>query len=118
MTRGWVPATIPPGAGGLLGYWSRWRIGLLIPRGNRSRKASALASNLDMQGPGTSAAAGHIHVPRTSGKCVKTGFAPASTFRIDAAHAKTPDVARYPERLSQEIFYSVAYPLMVLSRRL
>jgi 2-oxoisovalerate dehydrogenase E1 component len=38
--------------------------------------------------------------------------------RIDAAHEPPSEVARYPERLSQQAFYAVAYPLMVLSRRL
>ena len=39
-------------------------------------------------------------------------------MRVDPAHRQTPEVVRWPQRLSQTDFYPVAYPLMLLSRRL
>ena len=39
-------------------------------------------------------------------------------LRIDSAHQPWPELARWPERLSREAFYLVAYPVMLLSRRL
>ena len=77
-----------------------------------------MASNLDIQGPDTSRAGRHVHVSRTSGKVVRPGFAGSSFLRIDPAHESVPDVARYPEKLSREVFLGVAYPLMILARRL
>ena len=42
----------------------------------------------------------------------------AADLRIDASHHAAPAVVRYPQRLSEADFYAVAYPLMLLSRRL
>lgn len=39
-------------------------------------------------------------------------------LRIDAAHRPAPEVLRWPQRLTPEAFYPVAYSLMLLSRRL
>lgn len=77
-----------------------------------------MASNLEIRGPGTSPAGRHVHVSRTGGSFVQPAGAGPSILRIDPAHQAQPSVARYPEKLSQKDFYSVAYPLMVLSRRL
>ena len=77
-----------------------------------------MASNLEMQRPGAPPVDRHVHLFRTGGTVVQGGRAGSSIWRIDAAHESAPSVARYPEKLSQEAFYSVAYPLMVLSRRL
>ncbi len=40
------------------------------------------------------------------------------TLRIDPAHELVPELAQYPSKLPRETFYQVAYPLMLLSRRL
>jgi len=77
-----------------------------------------VASNLDIQGPGTSSAGRHVHVARDGGKVLRSASASAPALRIDPAHAAVPDVVRFPEKLAPEAFYCVAYPLMVLSRRL
>jgi len=76
-----------------------------------------VASHLDIEGLGTTPANKHIHVERAGESVVRTSPAGSCVLRIDSAHA-FPDVARYPQRLSREEFYGVAYPLMVLSRRL
>jgi 2-oxoisovalerate dehydrogenase E1 component len=44
--------------------------------------------------------------------------ASAADVRVDAPHELAPAVVRYPQRLSEPDFYAVAYPLMLLSRRL
>jgi 2-oxoisovalerate dehydrogenase E1 component len=86
---------------------------------NRSRKVPALASNLEIRGPGTSPVGRHVHVAsHAAGSARTTAGANRSVLRFDAAHKSARNVARYPEKLSQEAFYSVAYPLMLLSRRL
>jgi 2-oxoisovalerate dehydrogenase E1 component len=77
-----------------------------------------VASNLEIQRPGTSPVDRHVHLFRTGGAVVQGARVGSSIWRIDAAHESPPEVARYPEKLSQQAFYSVAYPLMVLSRRL
>lgn len=77
-----------------------------------------MASNLEIHGPGTSPAGRHVHVPATGRSFVQPVRAGSSMVRIDSAHRFAPDVVRYPEKLSERAFYSVAYPLMVLSRRL
>lgn len=77
-----------------------------------------MASELEIQGSGRSPAGGHLHLPRGDGRLVQRARGGTSILRIDSAHDSAPEVARYPQRLSQEAFYSVAYPLMVLSRRL
>ncbi len=78
-----------------------------------------MASNLDTHVADMSPRAdSHFHVARSGGK---SGWRPSldwSVLRIDAAHQAVPDIVHYPERLSEEAFYRVAYPLMVLSRRL
>lgn len=38
--------------------------------------------------------------------------------RIDAGQRSTPETARFPQRLSQAEFLALAYPLMLLSRRM
>ena len=42
----------------------------------------------------------------------------ALMLRIDPEHGQVAGLARWPERLSRETFHLVAYPLMLLSRRL
>jgi 2-oxoisovalerate dehydrogenase E1 component len=71
-----------------------------------------------MQGPGTSPVDRHVHLFRAGGGVVQEARAGSSIWRIDAAHESACSVARYPEKLSQQAFFSIAYPLMLLSRRL
>ncbi len=52
------------------------------------------------------------------GTWVSALSAGATMLRIDSAHQPWPELARWPERLSREAFYLVAYPVMLLSRRL
>lgn len=58
-----------------------------------------------------------VAVQRGDGKFVQPSFIPPSLLRFDSSHG-VPELVRYPERLSEEAFYHVAYPLMYLSRRL
>ncbi|HUT12939.1 MAG TPA: thiamine pyrophosphate-dependent enzyme [Thermoguttaceae bacterium] len=76
-----------------------------------------MASHLDIDRLGTTPANKHIHVNRAGQSVVRSTASGLSVLRIDSAHV-LPGVVRYPERLSREQFYGVAYPLMVLSRRL
>jgi len=75
-----------------------------------------VASNIDTERGNVSRLGRQVPVAR-GGEFVRPSFAPELLLRFDPSHG-LPDVARYPERLSEEQFYSVAYPLMFLSRRL
>jgi TPP-dependent pyruvate/acetoin dehydrogenase alpha subunit len=77
-----------------------------------------VASHLDINDPDTSRVGRHVQVPRTDQGAVQRAFVGSSVLRIDAAHRLADEVARYPEKLPREAFYRLAYPLMVLSRRL
>ena len=59
----------------------------------------------------------HVPIEHGDGKFVQPLFTPPSLLRFDSLHG-VPELVRYPERLSEEAFYHVAYPLMYLSRRL
>ncbi len=89
-----------------------------------------MASDLDIPRRGASPTGKHVRAARDEfhenrGQLVQPAFAGARALRIDAAH-EAPDsetrcrgeVVRYPQRLAREAFYTVAYPLMVLARRL
>jgi 2-oxoisovalerate dehydrogenase E1 component len=45
-------------------------------------------------------------------------YAGSSVVRISGVHASALKVVRYPEKLSEPAFYTVAYPVMFLARRL
>ena len=77
-----------------------------------------MASNLDTHQTGALPPGRHIHVRRTAGQVVPSRSADASVRRIDLAHDATPEAVRFPEKLTAEAFYQVAYPMMRLSRRL
>ena len=77
-----------------------------------------MASNLNVQKQSRSRTGGR---PRADGTVLQPGYAGAPLLRIDSAHQPPglfPEKVRFPEKLSQEAFYELAYPLMVLSRRL
>lgn len=76
-----------------------------------------MASNLDLQEQGRTRTGRRSRAAATDGRLLQPAFAGASVLRIDTAH-EPPDVARFPEKLSREAFYAMAYPVMVLSRRL
>ena len=81
-----------------------------------------MASNLDVQQQGTRRAGGPVHVRRTSGNLpqpatASAGVGGSQVLRIDSAH-ESAGIGRFPEKLSREAFYAMAYPVMVLSRRL
>ncbi|HEY4760296.1 MAG TPA: thiamine pyrophosphate-dependent enzyme, partial [Thermoguttaceae bacterium] len=48
---------------------------------------------------------------------IETFLAQMPSIRIDPGRASAHGLIRYPQRLTQEAFYAVAYPLMFLSRR-
>ncbi len=86
--------------------------------GCRLRKASQLAIHPDIQEPWTPAVRRLGRPPGSTGTVVRPAPGAASLLRIDPDHASTPEVLRYPQRLSEAAFYRLAYPLMALSRRL
>ena len=74
-----------------------------------------MASDLDIAEADAVGVGRHTQVPRRGGESVPAPFAPSTLLRFDPAHG-IPSVVRYPQKLSEEAFYTVAYPLMVLSR--
>jgi 2-oxoisovalerate dehydrogenase E1 component len=77
----------------------------------------AVASNLGVQTADTSRIGGQGRTTHGAGD-VQTFYAGAAAVRIGSVHKSVLKVARYPERLAEQAFYTVAYPLMFLSRRL
>ena len=73
--------------------------------------------NNDIHETQPSLASQHVHVLRPGGKWIP---GPAGeSLRLDSAHPQqSPELLRWPQRLTQETFYPVVYPLMLLSRRL
>jgi len=61
---------------------------------------------------------GHAFVTRTDSAPVRRRPVGSSVVTFHPAHRDAPEVLRFPERLSPETFYPVAYSLMFLSRRL
>jgi 2-oxoisovalerate dehydrogenase E1 component len=74
---------------------------------------------LDLQQSGASVAGRHARPARSVGGA-RIDSAPGvdGSSRIDAASRAIPETVRFPGRLSQPEFYSAAYPLMFLSRRM
>ncbi len=74
-----------------------------------------MASDLDIAEADATRVRRHPQVPRRGGESAQPVFAPSALLRFDPAHG-VPNVVRYPEKFSEEAFYTVAYPLMHLSR--
>ena len=76
-----------------------------------------MASNLDVDGSGTPRIGPALRAGRRAESLLPVVTGPAG-LRIDQVRAPGPALVRFPDRLSQEDFYAVAYPVMFLARRL
>ena len=76
-----------------------------------------MASHLDLATDDTSRISGQVRAAQHPG-AARPRFAGSSLLRIDSIHGSAARLLRYPERLSEQAFYTVAYPLMFLARRL
>jgi len=77
-----------------------------------------VASNLDVDGSGTPRIGPALRAGRRAESLLPPIVTGPAGLRIDQVRASGPALVRFPERLSQEDFYAVAYPLMVLARRM
>ncbi len=60
----------------------------------------------------------HLRTLAPGGTWLQGRSAAAPLLRIDPTHQPIPELVRWPEKLSREALYLLAYPLMLLSRRL
>jgi 2-oxoisovalerate dehydrogenase E1 component len=77
-----------------------------------------LASNPEIKGPGDVIVDTHARVSRAGAAPLATGIADSSTLKLRRIDQAAYRVARFPEKLSREGFYLIAYRVMHLSRRL
>ena len=61
---------------------------------------------------------GHAHAPDAAEHLHHHATDGVAELRFDLVHARTTQVARFPHRLSEPEYYTIAYPVMYLARRL
>ncbi len=60
----------------------------------------------------------HVHAPEVAGQIQHRGARGVVELRFDLVQARTTQLVRFPHRLSEPDYYTVAYPVMYLARRL
>jgi len=88
------------------------------PKRRWFRKAQQVASNPEIKGPGDLIVDTHARVSRAGDTPLAAGIADSTTQKLRRIDQAAYHVARFPERLSREGFYLIAYRVMHLSRRL